>query len=223
MRLLSLYSNRASSVFSGAFLLALSLSIAGCASKNPLIDEPEPVAARKSEPAAASTAQTTPQKQAEAPAPAQTADAKPAAASVASDVQTTKQRRFLGIFSPYRPDIQQGNFVSKEMVAQIKEGMTPDQVRFVLGTPLLTDIFHENRWDYPFRLIKGNGQVTSSLVTVFFKDNRLVRIEGGDLPTERDFLTLIAGNPPTSKPAPVPATQQTPPSEADETMNRQPQ
>lgn len=218
MRLLSLYSNRASSLASGASLLVLSIFIAGCASKNPLIDEP--VAARKSEPA---VAPATAQKQAETPAPTQTADAKPAAAALASDVQTTKQRRLFGIFSPYRPDIQQGNFVSKEMVSQIKEGMTPDQVRFVLGTPLLTDIFHENRWDYPFRLIEGNGQVTSSRVTVYFKDDRLVRIEGNDLPTERDFLALIAGAPPAPKPAPVPATQQTPPSEADETMNRQPQ
>jgi outer membrane protein assembly factor BamE len=71
--------------------------------------------------------------------------------------------------------------------------MTSDQVRFVLGTPLLTDIFHANRWDYPFRLQKGNGEVTTSRVTVFFKDNRLARFEGGELPTEKDYLARLAG------------------------------
>ena len=53
------------------------------------------------------------------------------------------------MFSPYRPDIQQGNFVSQEMLAQLKVGQTREQVLFILGTPLLTDIFHADRWDYP--------------------------------------------------------------------------
>ena len=52
--------------------------------------------------------------------------------------------------TPYRIDIQQGNFVSQEMVAQLKPGMSKDQVRFVLGTPLLADIFHGDRWDYVY-------------------------------------------------------------------------
>lgn len=77
------------------------------------------------------------------------------------------------------------------MLAQLKEGMTQDQVRFVLGTPLLTDIFHTDRWDYIFRLQKGTGEVLASRVTVFFKENRLQRFEGGNLPNEQDFLTLI--------------------------------
>jgi outer membrane protein assembly factor BamE len=210
MRMLSFYSNRSPSVTAGALVLAVAAVIAGCASKNPLIDEP--VVTSKSPASQAPTA-----KQDQTPVPVQTAEAQ--AAPTASDLQTTRQRRFLGIFSPYRPDIQQGNFVSREMVAQLKEGMTPDQVRFVLGTPLLTDIFHANRWDYPFRLIQGNGKVTSSHVTVYFKDNRLARIEGGDLPTEKDFLFLIAGEGTaagtstgaTPRPAsPVPARQTSP-------------
>lgn len=120
----------------------------------------------------------------------------------------TGLRRFLGIFSPYRVDIQQGNFVSQEMVSQLKEGQTPEQVRFILGTPLLTDIFHASRWDYPFRLQKNSGEVTTSRVTVFFKDNRVVRFEGGNLPTEKDYLARIAGNASsTSYTAPVPETK----------------
>ena len=49
--------------------------------------------------------------------------------------------------TPYRIEIQQGNFVSQEMVSQLKPGMSKDQVRFVLGTPLITDSFHADRWD----------------------------------------------------------------------------
>lgn len=108
-------------------------------------------------------------------------------------VQRTENPRFLGILSPYRPDIQQGNFVSEEMMAQLKEGMTHDQVRFLMGTPLLNDIFHADRWDYVFRLQKGKGEILSSRVTVFFKEDRVARFEGGNLPSEKDFLNLILG------------------------------
>ncbi|TCS36813.1 outer membrane protein assembly factor BamE [Paucimonas lemoignei] len=108
-------------------------------------------------------------------------------------MQTTRAKRLFGIFSPYRIDIQQGNFISQEQLDQLKLGMTPDQVRFVLGTPLLTDIFHANRWDYVFRLQKGNGEVISSRIAVHFEDNRLAKIDAGTLPSERDYLSLIAG------------------------------
>lgn len=113
-----------------------------------------------------------------------------------SGVQLIKKDGSLfGFLKPYRIDIQQGNFVSKEMVAQLKPGMTRDQIRFVLGTPLLTDVFHTDRWDYEFRLAKGNGELMSSRVSVFFKDNVMERYEGGnDLPTEQEYLSLIAGS-----------------------------
>ncbi|MFJ2989320.1 outer membrane protein assembly factor BamE [Collimonas sp. NPDC087041] len=153
--------------------VVLMAALAGCASKNPLIDG-SPAAAPVNTDAAL------------APAPVVSTDD-------GSGVQTVKHRRFLGIFSPYRIDIQQGNFVSKEMLAQVKEGMTREQVRFALGTPLLTDIFHADRWDYVFRLQKGNGEVTSSKVTAFFNGNLLSRIEGGNLPTETDYLARISG------------------------------
>ena len=113
--------------------------------------------------------------------------------------EPTRLQRFLNFFSSYRIEIQQGNFVSREMLTQLKESMlrneaiTPEQVKFALGTPLLTDIFHADRWDYLFLLKKPNGEVISSRVTVFFKDNRLVRIDGGMLPTEQEYLAMIAG------------------------------
>jgi outer membrane protein assembly factor BamE len=100
--------------------------------------------------------------------------------------------KFLGVISPYRITVQQGNFVSQEMISQLKEGMTREQVRFILGTALLTDMFHEDRWDYPFRLQKPNGEVINSRVAVYFKNNTVSRFEGGNLPTEQEYLTQIS-------------------------------
>ncbi len=114
------------------------------------------------------------------------------AAEASGVTQSEEKARLFGILPIYRADIQQGNFVSKEMVAQLREGMTPEQVRFVLGTPLINDAFHAGRWDYPFRIKDGNGKVTSSLVSVFFKDGRVSHFEGGDLPSEKDYLQRIA-------------------------------
>ena len=74
-----------------------------------------------------------------------------------------------------------------------KEGMTREQVRFILGTPLLTDPFHGDRWDYAFRMQKGNGDVISSRVTIFFKGNLLDHFDGSVLPTEKEYLSMIAG------------------------------
>lgn len=111
----------------------------------------------------------------------------------AQTVQASRLQKFLWIFSPYRPDIQQGNFVSQEMLNQLKAGQTRDQVRFLLGSPLLLDAFHADRWDYPFYLARGNGELTTSRVTVFFKDDVVERFEGGNLPSERDYIDRIAG------------------------------
>ena len=79
---------------------------------------------------------------------------------------------------PYRVDVRQGNWVTQEMVAQLKTGQTKDQVRFILGTPLLTDIFHADRWDYVYRLQPGRGEVEQRRVTVFFSEGKLARITG---------------------------------------------
>jgi outer membrane protein assembly factor BamE len=112
----------------------------------------------------------------------------------------TPLQKFMWFFSPYRPDIQQGNFVSEEMLAQLKVGMTRDQVRFIFGTALLADPFHGDRWDYAFRLAKGNGEITTSRVIVFFdKEGKVARWEGGNLPTEKEYIARIAGPAPKVK------------------------
>lgn len=99
--------------------------------------------------------------------------------------------KFLGIFTPYRITIQQGNFVSEEMASQLKEGMSREQVRFVLGTALLTDMFHSDRWDYIFRLQKPSGELITSRVTVYFTNSLVSKIERGELPNEKDYLIRI--------------------------------
>lgn len=204
----------------GAGTVIATALLAGCASKNPLIDGP-PLATSDSAPTAASTTalsmtkDTVPSSKvassAESASASASASAGASAVSASSGLQRTEPttvRRFFGVFSPYRVDIPQGNFVTEEMLAQLKEGMTRDQVKFVLGTPLITDIFHADRWDYVFRMLKRNDEVLSSRVTVFFKDGKMSRFEGGNLPTEVDYLALIAGAPPkkTIEAAPKPAT-----------------
>ncbi|TXI94023.1 MAG: outer membrane protein assembly factor BamE [Burkholderiaceae bacterium] len=99
--------------------------------------------------------------------------------------------QFFGFISPYRITVQQGNFVSEEMASQLKEGMTREQVRFILGTALLTDMFHEDRWDYPFRLQKPNGEVITSKLAIHFKNNTVEKFERGPLPTEKEYLAQI--------------------------------
>ena len=85
----------------------------------------------------------------------------------------------LRVLSVYRMEIQQGNYVTQEMVSKLQAGMTRDQVRFVLGTPLLVDIFHDNRWDYVYRRQRsGSREVEERRLSVFFDNDRLVRIEG---------------------------------------------
>jgi outer membrane protein assembly factor BamE len=90
----------------------------------------------------------------------------------------------LSSIKPYRIDIQQGNFLSPEMVAQLRKGMTREQVRFVLGTPLVTDIFHGDRWDYVFYRELGNGTKEQRRLSVFFEDNKLTRAVGDYVPVE---------------------------------------
>ncbi|BAO29137.1 putative outer membrane lipoprotein OmlA [Sulfuritalea hydrogenivorans sk43H] len=80
--------------------------------------------------------------------------------------------------SPYRIDVRQGNFVTQEMVAQLKPGLTREQVRFILGSPLVADMFHVDRWDYVYRFQPGKGEAQQRRLVVFFQDNKLTRVAG---------------------------------------------
>jgi outer membrane protein assembly factor BamE len=78
----------------------------------------------------------------------------------------------------YRVDVQQGNVLTEEMLAQLTPGMDKRKVRFLLGTPILVDTFNQDRWDYIYTLSRGGGTFEQRQVTLFFEDERLARIEG---------------------------------------------
>ncbi len=84
--------------------------------------------------------------------------------------------------TPYRIEIQQGNYVSQDMVAKLKRGMSREQVRFVLGSPLLTDMFHANRWDYVFYRERPDQPREERRMSVFFENDRLARVTGDVVP-----------------------------------------
>ena len=78
----------------------------------------------------------------------------------------------------YKIDIQQGNYVTQDLVAKLKPGMTKGEVRQLLGTPLLIDVFHANQWEYYFSSARrGKGEPTSRL-TVYFKDDKVASFTG---------------------------------------------
>ena len=89
-----------------------------------------------------------------------------------------KQVPMLPGIGVHKIDIQQGNAVTQEMVAKLQPGMTRNQVRFVLGTPLLVDPFRTDRWDYFYSYIKRGDLVEQRRLAVFFKDDKLDRVEG---------------------------------------------
>lgn len=78
----------------------------------------------------------------------------------------------------YRPDIQQGNVVTQEMIDQLEIGMTRRQVRFILGTPLIEDPFHQERWDYYYFHKTGSGDNKRRQLQVIFDGDRLVEVRG---------------------------------------------
>ena len=79
-------------------------------------------------------------------------------------------------------DIQQGNYISQEMVSQLKIGMTKEQVRYVLGTPLVADIFHADRWDYVYYREPRRGAREGRKIAVVFENGKLARVLGDVVP-----------------------------------------
>ncbi|MDQ2734029.1 MAG: outer membrane protein assembly factor BamE [Pseudomonadota bacterium] len=134
---------------------------------------------------------------------------------------------FLGVITPYRLEIVQGNVITREQAARIKPGMTKAQVRDVLGSPLVTDPFHVDRWDYVFTIRRQGAEPQLRRVVVLFKGDALESIDsGGELPGEREFVASIdtfkARPPPLlalteeqlkalPPPAPTPAPEAVPP------------
>jgi len=88
--------------------------------------------------------------------------------------------------APYRIDIQQGNYITQEMVSQLKPGMSKEQVRYVLGTPLVTDIFHAERWDYVYWLERRGRPREQRRLAVHFQDGKLARLDGDVVPKDEN-------------------------------------
>ncbi|HUL42597.1 MAG TPA: outer membrane protein assembly factor BamE [Burkholderiales bacterium] len=86
------------------------------------------------------------------------------------------------LVTPYKIDVQQGNVVTDEMLSKIKPGMTKAQVRYALGTPLIVDPFHADRWDYVYRMSKDGKLLDQSRLTVVFEGDQLKTIEGAAIP-----------------------------------------
>jgi len=85
--------------------------------------------------------------------------------------------RVTGPFSVYKMDIRQGNFVTADMREKLKLGMSRQQVRYVLGTPMVNDVFHGNRWDFIYMLEHRGKRVEQQRLTVYFEGDELVKID----------------------------------------------
>src|SRR6187402_419496 len=114
-----------------------------------------------------------------------------ALALLSAGCSSIKGDRILGVITPYRIDVMQGNVITQELAANVKPGMSRDQVRDVLGSPLLTSAFHGERWDYVFTMRRQGTEPQRRSVVVFFKGDSLERIEAPELPSEKDFVTSV--------------------------------
>jgi len=119
-------------------------------------------------------------------------------------------QRIAQSITPYRITVVQGNFVSQEMADGMKVGMSRAQVRQLLGTPLLTDMFHADRWDYVFYFKRGSTAIVQQRdFVVYFSGDLVTHWTGGeDLPTNLELLAEIDGDRGSRRPnaAPVRAT-----------------
>ncbi len=105
-------------------------------------------------------------------------------------------QRIAQSITPYRITVVQGNFVSKEAAAQMQAGMSRAQVRQLLGTPLLSDMFHADRWDYLFYFKRGSTAIVQQRdFIVHFENDRVASWSGGeDLPSNLELLADIDGD-----------------------------
>lgn len=88
------------------------------------------------------------------------------------------------VLSPYKMDIRQGNYITPEMREKLKLGMSKQQVRYVLGTPMVSDAFHGNRWDYIYSLEQRGEVVEKQRLTLYFEGDNLVRMDDGSQPVQ---------------------------------------
>lgn len=96
-----------------------------------------------------------------------------------------------GLITPYKIDIVQGNVVTREQVEALQPGMSREQVRNILGTPLLASVFHADRWDYVFTFRRQGQELQQRKVAVFFNGAVMDRVEADELPSEAEFVASL--------------------------------
>jgi outer membrane protein assembly factor BamE len=105
-------------------------------------------------------------------------------------------RSFDGGYNPpllYKLDVQQGNVIEQDMLDRLKPGMDKEQVRYVMGTPVLIDPFHNNRWEYIYSFQKGGGIREQRHITLHFEEDKLSRVTGDIIPSDgtRDANEIV--------------------------------
>lgn len=131
------------------------------------------------------------------------------AAGVAGCSASPDRQESSGLFAPYRVDLPQGNYLTREMLDQVRPGMSREQVRAVLGLPLLNPAFRADRWDYVFRYQRPNGEVEQRRVLVRFADDKVQAIDADELPQREDPNDpALPGGRAAKKPQPPAAAQE---------------
>ena len=100
--------------------------------------------------------------------------------------------RIGGLVTPYKVEVVQGNFVSKEQKEALQSGMPRAQVRDILGSPLVTSAFHADRWDYAFTIRRQGQEPQLRKLAVFFKGDEMLKVDSDELPTEQDFVASLS-------------------------------
>jgi outer membrane protein assembly factor BamE len=108
--------------------------------------------------------------------------------------------RVAEVLKPYRTEVVQGNVVTREQLQMLRNGMTRLQVRDLLGTPLITSVFHANRWDYAFTIRRQGAEPLNRKLSVFFDGDAMVKVESDELPLEAEFAAKLDTRRPASKP-----------------------
>jgi outer membrane protein assembly factor BamE len=112
------------------------------------------------------------------------------------------------LITPYKIDIVQGNVVTREQAQALRPGMTRAQISDLLGTPLLTSVFHGNRWDYVFSFRRQGEPLQQRRLTIFFKDGVLDRFDADELPSETEFVASLDQRKKPGKPPVLTATEE---------------
>lgn len=129
------------------------------------------------------------------------------ASLVALSACSSVTSRLPSVVTPYKIDILQGNVVTREQAAALQAGMSRDQVRDILGSPLLTSVFHADRWDYVFTFRRQGQTPQQRRLTAFFKANVLERFEADELPSEAEFVASLDAGRKFGKVPPLQATE----------------